>query len=175
LAEVSRSKEVIRPIVAIVGRPNSGKTTLIEKLIPELKSRGYRVAAIKHTSHSLEFDRPGKDSWRYTQAGSDAVAIVSPDRVVLIRPHRGDVGLEQVAQLVGNDCDIVLAEGFKQSGVPKIEVHRKEIGPLLSSLVNLIAIVSDEPLDTSIRQFPQDDRKGLADFLETTFLRKTGR
>ena len=171
----SRSEEVNCPIVAIVGRSNSGKTTIVEKLIPELKSRGYRVAAIKHSHHSLKFDEPGKDSWRYAQAGSDAVAIASPDKVVLIKPNRGDLGIEQVARLLGDDYDIVLAEGFKQSKVPKIEVHRQEIGPLLSSLTNLIAIVTDEPLDTPVRQFSLDDIRGLADFLETTFLREAGR
>jgi len=161
------------PIVSILGRSKSGKTTLIEKLVPELKSRGYRVATIKHAAHSLSFDEPGKDSWRHAQAGSDAVAISSPDKIVLIRPNTGDLTLDQIARLLGEDCDIILAEGFKQSNAPKIEVHRKEVGPPLSSVTKLMAIVTDEPLETKKRQFPLDDIKGLVDLLEKGFLRKS--
>jgi len=161
------------PIVSILGRSKSGKTTLIEKLVPELKSRGYRVATIKHAAHSLSFDEPGKDSWRHAQAGSDAVAISSPDKIVLIRPNTGDLTLDQIARLLGEDCDIILAEGFKQSNAPKIEVHRKEVGPPLSSVTKLMAIVTDEPLETKKRQFPPDDIKGLVDLLEKGFLRKS--
>ena len=168
-----RSRSSMPPIVSIVGRSNSGKTTLIEKLIPELKSRGYRVATIKHAMHSLSFDEPGKDSWRYAQAGSDAVAISSLDKIVLIRPNTGDLTLAQIARLLGDDYDIVLAEGFKQSNAPKIEVHRKEVGPPLGSVTNLVAIVTDEPLKTRKRQFSPEDIKGLADLLESVFLRKT--
>jgi len=160
------------PIVAIIGKSKSGKTTLIEELVPELKSRGYRVATVKHAAHSLSFDQPGKDSWRHLQAGSDAVAISSPDKVVVIRPTTGDPTLHQIAHLLGEDCDIILAEGFKQSDAPKIEVHRKEVGPPLSAVAKLTAIVTDEPLKTKKPQFSPDDIKGLVDFLEKAFLRK---
>ena len=160
------------PIVAIIGKSKSGKTTLIEELVPELKSRGYRVATVKHAAHSLSFDQPGKDSWRHLQAGSDAVAISSPDKVVVIRPTTGDPTLDQIAHLLGEDCDIILAEGFKQSNAPKIEVHRKEIGPPLSSVAKLMAIVTNEPLETKNRQFSPDDIKGVVDLLEKNFLQK---
>jgi molybdopterin-guanine dinucleotide biosynthesis protein B len=159
------------PIVSIVGESKSGKTTLIEKLVPELKSRGYRVASVKHAVHGLTFDQPGKDSWRQAQAGSDAVAISSPDRLVLIRPTAGDLALDRIARLLGEDCDIILAEGFKQGSAPKIEVHRKEVGPPLGSVGKLMAIVTDEPLETKKRQFSFQDVKGLADLLEKGFLK----
>ena len=74
------------PVVAIVGRANSGKTTFIEKLVGELKSRGFRVATIKHTPHGMDFGDRGRDSWRHVQAGSEATAVSSPDRVVLVKP-----------------------------------------------------------------------------------------
>jgi molybdopterin-guanine dinucleotide biosynthesis protein B len=159
------------PIVSIVGESKSGKTTLIEKLVPELKSRGYRVATVKHAVHGLTFDEPGKDSWRHAQAGSDAVIISSADRLMVIRSNTGDLALDQIARVIGEDCDIILAEGFKQGSTPKIEVHRKEVGAPLGSVEKLMAIVTDEPLETKKRQFSFQDVKGLADLLEKGFLK----
>ena len=159
------------PVVAIVGKSKSGKTTLIEKLISELKSRGYRVATIKHATRGLALDKPGKDSWRHMQAGSEATAIVSSDRIVLIKPVTHSVGLDEIVHFFGEDYDIILAEGFKQSGAPKIEIHRKEVGPPLSSVRKLIAIATDEALETKARQFSLQDIKGLADLLENGFIK----
>jgi molybdopterin-guanine dinucleotide biosynthesis protein B len=158
------------PIVSIIGKSRSGKTTLIEKLIRELKSRGYKVATVKHTNQNLSFDEPGKDSWRHVQAGSEATIISSPDNIVLIKPVTTEPSSEEIAHLVGEDYDIILTEGFSKSDVPKIEVHRKEAGPPFASTKKLIAIVSDEPLATKSRQFSPDDIKGLADLLEQGFI-----
>jgi len=159
------------PVVSIVGKSKSGKTALIEKLIGELKSRGYRVATIKHTPQGMTFDEPDKDSWRHIQAGSEATAITSPDKMVLIKPIAQDVTLGEIVRFFGEDYDIILAEGFKQDDAPKIEVHRKEVGPPLTSIRKLIAIVTDEPLETKTRQFPWQDIKGLADLLEEGFIK----
>jgi molybdopterin-guanine dinucleotide biosynthesis protein B len=159
------------PIVSIVGESKSGKTTLLEALISELKSRGYRIATIKHSVHRLNFDKPDKDSWRHIQAGSDATAIVSPDQVVLIKVTAQEPDLSEIARLLGEAYDIILAEGFKHSSAPKIEVHRKAAGPPLSQINNLIAIATDERLETKTRQFPLHDIKGLADFLENSFIK----
>ena len=162
------------PIVSIVGKSKSGKTALIEKLIGELKSRGYRVATIKHTPQGMTFDEPDKDSWRHIQAGSEATAITSPDKIVLIKPIAQDVTLGEIVRFFGEDYDIILAEGFKQDDAPKIEVHRKEVGPPLTSIRKLIAIVTDEPLETRTRQFSLQDVKGLADLLEEGFIKPQG-
>ena len=159
------------PMVAVVGKAKSGKTTLIEKMIPELNSRGYRVATVKHTFHRLNLDKPGKDSWRHIQAGSKATAIFSSDNVILIKPVTKDMTLDTIAHFFGEDYDIILAEGFKQSNTDKIEVHRKEIGPPLSAIRNLIAIATDEQLETRTRQFPLNDIKGLVDLIERRFLK----
>jgi len=159
------------PIISIVGESKSGKTTLIEKLISELKSRGYRVATIKHSIHHLSFDKPGKDSWRHLQAGSAATAIVSPDQVVLIKQVNAEPDLKEIARLLGEDYDIILTEGFKQSQAPKVEVHQKAASPSLNQVNNLIAIATDELLETSTRQFPLDDVKPLVDFLESDFIK----
>jgi len=159
------------PIVSVIGKSKSGKTTLIEKLIKELKSRGYRVATIKHAPQGVNFDEPDKDSWRHLQAGSEATIISSPDKIVLIKPVAQEPTLDEIARLLGEDCDIILTEGFKQGNAPKIEVHRKEAGPLLKDIRKLIAIVTDEPLETKARQFSPEDVKGLADLLEKGFIK----
>jgi molybdopterin-guanine dinucleotide biosynthesis protein B len=158
------------PVVSIVGKSESGKTTLLEKLLKELKARGYRVATVKHTAEKLSFDEPGKDSWRHIQAGSEATLISSPDKVVLIKPTRTTISLEEIVRLLGEDYDIILTEGFKVSDAPKIEVHRKQAGPPLASVKRLIAIATDEPLETKARQFSLNDVKGLADLLEKGFI-----
>ena len=159
------------PVVSIVGKSKSGKTTLMEGLIRELKSRGYRVGTIKHTPQGMTFDEPDKDSWRHIQAGSEATVIGSPDKAVLIKPVTQTLTLGEMARLIGEDCDIVLAEGFKQENAPKIEVHRREVGPPLGAVRKLIAIATDEPLETKTRQFSPQDFKGLADLLEEGFIK----
>ena len=161
-------------IISVVGNSKSGKTTLIEKLIGDLKARGYRVATIKHAPQGMTFDEPEKDSWRHIQAGSEATVVSSRDRVVLIRPVTSAVTLDEIARLFGEDYDIILAEGFKQDNAPKIEVHRRETGPPLSDIKKLIAIATDEPLETKTRQFALDDIKGLADLLEEGFIKPRG-
>ncbi len=158
------------PLISIVGIGNMGKTTFIEKLVAELKSRGYRVATIKHAPAGMTYDEQGRDSWRHLQAGSDATAVSSPERVVLVRPSAPELSLEEVARIFGEDYDIILAEGFKQSNAPKIEVHRRAVGPPLADLTKLIAIATDETLKTEARQFALDDVKGIADLLEKGFI-----
>ncbi len=159
------------PIVSVVGKSKSGKTTIIEKLIRELRLRGYRVATIKHVSHAMDFDQPGKDSWRHFQAGSEVTAISSRDQIVLIKAASPAVTLDEIARLFGEDYDIILTEGFKQGGAPKIEVHRREVGPPLSAVSKLMAIVTDEILQTKIRQFSPQDITGLVDLLERGFIK----
>ena len=159
------------PVVSIVGRAKVGKTTFIEKLIAELRSRGYRVATIKHTPHGMDFNDRGRDTWRHLKAGSEVTIGSSPERVVLVKPLKQDLTLEEAARLLGDDCDIILAEGFKQGSAPKIEVHRREVGPILSSVRKRIAVATDETLETDIRQFPLSEVKGIADLLETGFIK----
>lgn len=159
------------PIVSIIGKSGSGKTTLMEKLIGELKSRGYRVATVKHSHHSFETDQPGKDSWRHRQAGSEATALISPDRITLIKPMAEELTIGAIARLFGEDYDIILTEGFKQGTAPKIEVHRHEIGPPFDTVSKLIAIATDEPLKVKTRQFSLEDVTGLVDLLEQDFIK----
>jgi 4-hydroxy-tetrahydrodipicolinate reductase len=159
------------PVVSVVGYSGSGKTTLLEKLIRELKQRGYRLAAIKHHhSRGLQFDKPGKDSWRFAQAGADQVGIAGPDRVIHVRAFEEEPTLEQV---VGGmrDVDLILVEGFKQADVPKIEVNRDQSGSeLISSPESLVAVVSDRRFEADVPQFELEDMTGLADLIEARFL-----
>ncbi|GAH38384.1 unnamed protein product, partial [marine sediment metagenome] len=141
------------------------------KMIRELKSRGYQVATIKHTHHSLSFNEPHKDSWRHIQAGSEATALASPSEIVLVKPLAQNLTINEAAHLLGEDYDIVLTEGFKLGDAPKIEVHRKEIGPPFGDTKKLIAIATDEPLETKTRQFSLEDIKGMADLLEKDFIK----
>jgi molybdopterin-guanine dinucleotide biosynthesis protein B len=159
------------PIVSVIGNSKSGKTTLIEKLVQGLKSRGYRVATIKHTPQGVDFDEAGKDSWRHIQAGSEATAVSSPDKIVMVKPVAQDANLDEVAYLLGEDYDIILAEGFKQGNAPKIEVHRRDAGPLLRDIKKLIGIVTDEPLETKARLFSMDSVNDIADLLEKGFIK----
>ena len=159
------------PILSIVGNSKSGKTTLIEKLVQELKLRGCRVATIKHVPQRVNFDEPGRDSWRHIQAGSEATAVSSLDKVVMIQPVVQDANLEEAAHLLGEDYDIILAEGFKHGNAPKIEVHRKDAGPPLRDIKKLIGIVTDEPLETKARQFSPDGIENIADLLERGFIK----
>ena len=158
-------------IVSIVGKSKSGKTTLLEKLIPELGARGYQVATIKHTPEDVSLDEPGKDSWRHMQAGSRATIIGSPTRMALVKPLAPGTKLEDMASIFGEDYDIVLAEGFKQDTAPKIEVHRRDVGPPLEGVAGIVAIATDEPLATETRQLALDDVAGLADLVENEFIK----
>jgi molybdopterin molybdotransferase len=162
------------PIVSIVGKSQSGKTVLMEQLIAEFKRRGYKVAALKHSRGGMEIDRPGKDSWRFTQAGSDAVLVSSPDKLAFIKSLDHDLNIEEILPIVGPEFDLILAEGFKKSKIPKIEVHRKELGDdLLCSSEELLAIVTDGLLDTDITQLPWGDTVAVADFIEKNFVLKS--
>ncbi|MEA1959335.1 MAG: molybdopterin-guanine dinucleotide biosynthesis protein B [Chloroflexota bacterium] len=163
------------PVVSIVGQAKSGKTTLIEKLIPELKSRGYRVATVKHTHQDLELDTPGKDSWRYARTGSDAVVISTPKKLALIESLEQDASIKDVIRLIGADFDILLVEGFHDAHVPKIEVHRAKTGKeLRCSTEEIKAIVTDEHFDVDLPQFTLDDTAGIIDFIESRIVGKRG-
>ena len=162
------------PLICVVGRSGAGKTTLLEKLIPELKRRGYRVATIKHHVHrgGLEFDRPGKDSWRHAQAGADHVTLVGPGGVASVRRVAREPSLDEVAAAI-HDVDIILVEGYKWAARPKIEVVRAASGGAtpVSAPEELLAIVSDLPLLLAdVPRFDLDDAPGLADLIETRFL-----
>ena len=159
------------PIVSIVGKSSTGKTTFLEKLIREITDRGYKVATIKHSHHSISFDQPNKDSWRHAQAGAVATMVSSTTEIQVIKRVTGELSIDELARNLGEDYDIILTEGFSRGSAPKVEIHRKEAGPLLENAQKLFAVVTDEPLETETKQFATDDVKGVVDLLEEKFIR----
>ena len=160
------------PIVSIVGKSDIGKTTLIEKLLPELTRRGYRIATVKHDVHGFEVDREGKDSWRHKKAGAHTVVISSPHKIALIRDEEKDLTLEEIREKFIREVDLILSEGYKKEVQPKIEVFRKgKYKELLCTKEdNLIAVISDQAFDMGVPCFFLDDIKGVASFIEKRFL-----
>ena len=159
------------PVITIIGKSKSGKTTLLEKLIAELKRREYRIATIKHHSHAgFDIDRPGKDSWRHAQAGSDHVIIAAPDKVASYRVLERELSLDEIVAGV-NAVDVILVEGYRQAGKPTLEVIRSEIGlePICPP-EQCFAIAADVSLPLAIPQFDLSDVKGIANFIEKKFL-----
>lgn len=163
------------PVVSIVGQSQSGKTTLVERLIVEFKKRGYRVAAIKHTRQDFDMDKPGKDTWRYAEAGSDAVVISSPTRLAMLKPQADNESIEDVLRLLGPEYDLVIIEGFHGGHAPKIEVHRKELGAGLRCAPDEIkAVVTDEKLDIDKPQYSWDEVSQIVDFILNQIIGKRG-
>jgi len=160
------------PIVGIVGGRNAGKTTLLEKLIPELKRRGYRVGTIKHDVHGVDIDHEGKDSWRHTQAGADTVLVSGPTTTAMVQQVAAPPSLERLAQRYLNDVDLILTEGYKTSPYPKIEVFRRGASErLLSDPSTLLAVASDTELEVgNVPCYDLNDAAGLVDLLEKRFL-----
>jgi molybdopterin-guanine dinucleotide biosynthesis protein B len=162
------------PIISIVGKSNSGKTTLVEKLIPELVKRGYRVATIKHNKHGFDIDHEGKDSWRHKQAGACTTVIACPTRVALIEDIDRDYSLGEIRDKYIKDADVILAEGYKGNPFPKIEVFRSELKRelLCGKEDNLLALASDVKLDIGVPCLDINDVKGIADLIERKFLKQ---
>jgi len=158
------------PVICIVGRSQSGKTTLIEKLIPLLIQRGFRIGTVKHSHHIFDFDKTGKDSWRHKDAGAETVIVASPGKIALVKnDHQGSLdGLLKFFE----DMDLVITEGYKKENKPKIEVVRaaRHSKPLLKSDKHLIAVVSDTDIDVDVPKFGLDDIEKLAAFVEDNYL-----
>ncbi len=171
----SVSAPVSAGVLAIVGWHNSGKTTLMVKLVAELTSRGYTISTIKHAHHEFDVDRPGKDSFLHRQAGAQEVMVGSAARWALMHELReaDEPGLDELLAHM-ETVDLILVEGFKNAPIPKIEVYRPGASddPLIAaSDPHVVAVVSDAPanlpelnalntplLDTS-------DLPALADFV----------
>jgi molybdopterin-guanine dinucleotide biosynthesis protein B len=161
------------PTVSLVGKSGVGKTTALERVIRELKERGYRVGTVKHDTHGFDVDRPGKDSWRHAQAGSDVVVLSGPRKMALIRQLDEEMPLDEIVRLM-RDVDIVITEGYKRGRKPKIEVVRMERGTeLLCEAEELIGIMTDYPIDMPVPQFALDDAVGVVNLLEELYLRDT--
>jgi molybdopterin-guanine dinucleotide biosynthesis adapter protein len=165
------------PIVTVVGYSDAGKTTIIEKLVPELKRRGYQVGTVKHAAHGFAVDREGKDSWRHQQAGADIVAVAGPDKIAMVINTPTDT-LETIRRMM-TGMDLIMAEGFKSARMPKLEVLRQAVhaNPLFLEDPDLFALVTDvavpPPAANGLSMFGLDDIPALADLIVERFLKTT--
>lgn len=163
-------------ILSIVGRSKVGKTTFLEKLVPEIKNRGYRVGTIKHDAHDhFEIDHEGKDTWRHREAGAQVVAISSPTRFAFTKMVESELNVDAMVATYFTEEDLVLTEGYKSGNKAKIEICRKEIQsePLCSHADRLVAVVSDFAVAVDVPLFELEDVSGVADFIEERFLKRT--
>jgi len=155
------------PVVAIVGRSNTGKTTLIEKLVQHLTADGLRIATIKHSHHQPPMDTPGKDSWRHKQAGAACALLVGPEQMLMVADNQQPSSPQALAARYCSDFDLVLVEGYAALPGAKIEVVRaaRSTAPRCQP-DEWIALVTDvKGLQSAVPQFPLDDVEGIAHFI----------
>ncbi len=158
------------PVVSFVGNSGVGKTTFLEKLIPELKDRGYRIASIKHDVHNFTIDYPGKDSWRLTQAGSDVVVLSAATKLAVLETVQAERSLTDLVEMVSDRVDLVVTEGYRGAAALKIEVSRKAHSSALTArLDDLLAIVTDHRFDIDVPQFGLEDAAPVANFIVERF------
>jgi len=162
------------PVVSVVGKSDSGKTTLMERLIGALTDRGYRVGSVKHHVHDFDIDVPGKDSWRHGRAGAHVTLVSSPSKLGMVRQMDHEASLEELLGYAG-DIDILLTEGYRRAGSTRIEVSRRARSTeLVCDPSELFALVTDnsEVHCGDVPVFGLDDASELADLVERTFLAK---
>jgi molybdopterin-guanine dinucleotide biosynthesis protein B len=159
------------PLVAVVGRSNSGKTTLVEGLVGAFVSRGIRVGTVKDYHGSQPIDVPGKDTDRHFRAGASAVVLRTPMGGKMFFRPREDTLEIFVARLFPG-FDLVIAEGFKARAVPKIETARADLDGDLTCRgdSHLLAVVADFDADAGVPQFLPGDHAAVADFIERAVL-----
>lgn len=154
--------------MGFIGYSNTGKTTLIEKLIPIFRARGLRVSAVKHAHHGFDMDRPGKDSFRYREAGAGQVLIATSLRWALLTETPAQpASLEDLLARL-EACDLALIEGFKSEGaIPRIEVRRttNTEPPIFPHDPNVIAVAADHPVATTLPQLDLNDAVNIAGFI----------
>jgi molybdopterin-guanine dinucleotide biosynthesis adapter protein len=158
------------PVFGVTGWKNSGKTTLMERLIAEFTRRGLRVASVKHAHHAFDIDKPGSDSFRHRHAGAREVMIVSGRRWALMHEMADEAEpplAEALARL--SPCDLILVEGYKLERHPKIEARRRAMlkqAPLAPGDPSIVAIAADHATDGDGRPvFALDDVEAIADFI----------
>ncbi|MFG6137208.1 molybdopterin-guanine dinucleotide biosynthesis protein B [Halomonas sp. B23F22_10] len=160
------------PLLGIAAWSGTGKTTLLERLLPALRERGLRVAVIKHAHHAFDVDQPGKDSHRLRQAGAEPILVASRARVALMMetPDREEADLAELIEMVRPQRpDLVLVEGFKAWSLPKLELYREAVGKPLRAAEDawIVAVASDgEPdLPDDVERLDLNDPERLADWI----------
>lgn len=160
-------------VFGITGWSGSGKTSLIERVVPLLTARGLIVGAFKHAHHSFDIDLPGKDSHRFRSAGCREVAVSSSRRWVLIHEHGEEdeeAAMNDMLARFDSSCDLILVEGYKNASIPKIEVWRREVGqsPIAMENPHVVAVATDDEIDglpAHCARLPLDDAAVIAEFI----------
>ena len=160
------------PVLAFIGKPGCGKTTIIEKLIPALAREGIRTGTIKHHHGPIEMDKPGKDTWRHMRAGAEAVLLSSPEGIGYIRKTAAETPVQTLVESYFANVDLVFLEGYKGKKLPKIEVFRSSLydNPLEEPGEILLATVSDVPIRPECAWFKPEDTGPLAAFIVEKFV-----
>jgi molybdopterin-guanine dinucleotide biosynthesis protein MobB len=159
------------PVISFIGRHNSGKTTVLQKVIRILSDQGCRVGVIKHSSHDFNIDVPDTDSFRLFQAGARAISVSSAQKLAFYKHVQEDTSLDELCRLMQDDVDIIFTEGFKREDRPKIEVARQGISSDLINPHNLIALVVDFPVsEVKVQVFGFDDAESLCRFIQDNFM-----
>lgn len=162
------------PILSFVGRSNSGKTTLIERIIPQLVRNGYKISTVKHAGHGFDLDTEGKDSWRHKQAGAGSVIVVSKSSLAMFADVPEHMNVEEVRdRFVDSSYDLIIAEGWRSEGYPKIVVVRDQVGEVPISTEGLLAVVSNKPVEVQVPVFDPDDIPAVATLIMRHFPLRT--
>lgn len=154
-------------VYGVIGWKNSGKTSLMERLVAEITGRGFSVSTVKHVHHDVDLDHPGKDTWRHRAAGASEVVLASAHRFAILREHRGpEPDLSEVLARLA-PVDLVLVEGYKRDAHRKVEVWRRETGhDLIQTHDPLVrAVATDEALSLPVPVLDLNDTKAVADFI----------
>ncbi|MBN8630779.1 MAG: molybdopterin-guanine dinucleotide biosynthesis protein B [Rhodobacterales bacterium] len=154
-------------IYGVIGWKNSGKTSLMERLVAEITRRGFSVSTVKHVHHDVDLDHPGKDTFRHRVAGAREVVLASSDRLAIMVEHRGpEPELPAVLARLAR-VDLVLVEGYKRDAHPKIEVWRAETGhPLIQPGDPLVrAVATDTRLILPVPVLDLNDTGAVTDFI----------
>ena len=154
-------------VYGVIGWKNSGKTSLMERLVAEITGRGFSVSTVKHVHHTVDLDQPGKDTYRHRAAGAREVVLASADRLAILVEHRGpEPELPAVLSRMA-PVDLVLVEGYKRDAHPKVEVWRAETGnPLIQPDDPLVrAVATDAALTLQVPVLDLNDTRAVADFI----------
>lgn len=154
------------PIISIVGKSNSGKTTFIEKLVKELTYRGYKIGTIKHDVHGFKLDHEGKDSYRHKASGAVTAIISGPNQIGMVKDVKQELNIDDIARNYLNDVDLILTEGYKKENKQKIEIIKKEISTesLCTSDDRVLAVISD--FDININDSPGYDFENIKEVVD---------
>jgi molybdopterin-guanine dinucleotide biosynthesis adapter protein len=159
----------MQKVIGVCGFKNSGKTTLVEKLVRHLTEQGYKISTVKHAHHDFDIDHEGRDSFRHRKAGASEVAVVSQNRFAIMNELRGaePPTLDEILTKL-SPCDLVIVEGYKRDTHDKIEVRNLELNhPVLAGDdPTIVAVAANGEISNSvIPVFNRDDVSALAVFI----------